>query len=479
MNVDEQAAKGGLVAPDYRRLIGELQERFVAANPRSDALNARARDVMVTGGNHELRLTPPFPPRVADARGAYVTDVDGHRLVDWWQGHFANILGHAPEAVTTVLAEAFAGGYGLQLGIPDEQTVELAELLAARVHAERVRLTTSGTLATMYAVMLARAFTGRSTVVKSGGGWHGAQPWALKGVGFHPGPEPWRLESEGLPACIDDEIMITLYNEPEDLEHLFARRGDGIACLIIEPVAGVGDFMFATPEYLRRARELTDRHGALLILDEVISGFRICAGDLGSVYGVRPDLITVGKIIGGGMPVAAVGGRADVMSLAGRDGGSRVNFQGGTYSAHPASLLAGRLMIDYLVEHEADLYPALAARGAALRSAVEQAFADEGVAARCSGAPPPGLPGSSVTALHFPLTGDDVPSAPHRAYDPSLYDVALKTEVLQIGLLLDGMFTLFSSLALSAAHSDDDVARLCEACRSLARMVRRERERDV
>ena len=121
--------------------------------------------------------------------------------------------------------------------------------------------------------------------------------------------------------------------------------------------------MAATPEYLAAARELTEQHGALLVFDEVISGFRFCAGDLGALYGVRPDLLTLGKILGGGMPVAAVAGRADVMALCGREGGVRVAFSGGTYSAHPASLLAAKTMVSYLVEHEAEIYPRLAALG--------------------------------------------------------------------------------------------------------------------
>jgi glutamate-1-semialdehyde 2,1-aminomutase len=453
-------------------LVEQLSSAYAERRPRSAAIDQRARAVMVDGGNHGVRLNRPFPPRIADARGAYVTDVDGHVLLDFWQGHFANLLGHAPAVVTEALSVAFAAGRGLQLGVPDELTVETAELLAAHVHAEKVRFTTSGTLTTMYAVMLARAFTGRQLVVKVAGGWHGAQPWTLKGVYFHPGPEPWTLESEGLPAHISDEVVLARFNEPEELAEQFRRRGDEIACLIVEPFAGAGSFMAATPEYLAVARELTKRHGALLVFDEVISAFRFCAGDLGALYGIRPDLLTLGKIIGGGMPVAAMAGRADVLALCGREGGDRVTFTGGTYSAHPASMLAARTMVAYLAEHEAEIYPRLAVSGDKLRRAIEQGFAAEGVAVHCSGAPSKAMPGSSLAAIHFPHDADAVIDRPHVGFDPAFCDIALKEGVLQLALLLEDVYTLFGSFALSTAHSEADIERLGAACRAAARRIR-------
>jgi len=456
----------------YAGLVEELSSAYAGRCPRSAALDQRARAVMVDGGNHGVRLNRPFPPRVADARGACVGDADGHALLDFWQGHFTNLLGHAPAVVTEALSEAFAAGRGLQLGIPDELTVETAELVSARVHAEKVRFTTSGTLATMYAVMLARVFTGRRLVVKVAGGWHGAQPWTLKGVYFHPGPEPWTLESEGLPAHISDEVVIARFNEPDELVEQFRRHGDEIACLIVEPFAGAGSFMAASPEYLAVARELTERHGALLVFDEVISAFRFCAGDLGALYGIRPDLLALGKIVGGGMPVAAVAGRADVLALSGKEGGDRVTFTGGTYSAHPASMLAARTMVSYLVEHEAEIYPRLAVLGDKLRLAVEQGFAAEGVAVHCSGAPSEAMAGSSLAALHFPHDADAVVDRPHEGFDPAFCDVALKEQVLQLALLLEDVYTLFGSFALSTAHTEADIERLGAACRAAARRIR-------
>jgi glutamate-1-semialdehyde 2,1-aminomutase len=460
------------VSRDYASLTAELRAAYEDRFPRSAALHERAVAVMVDGGSHGLRLNQPFPPRIASASGAYVTDVDGHTLVDLWQGHFANILGHAPAVITEALAAAFWSGHGLQLGMTAELQIETAELLCTSLQAERLRFTTSGTLATMYAVMLARAFTGRGLVVKVAGGFHGAHPWGLKGIGLHPGSQPWTLESEGLPAHITDEVVVSRFNDLEDLEQQSARHEDDIACLIVEPFLGGGNFMPARPAYLNLARVLTEHHGALLILDEVISAFRFRAGDVGALYGVRPDLVTVGKIIGGGMPVAAVAGRADVMALCGREGGSRVAFSGGTYSAHPASLLAAKTMVSHLVAHEAEIYPRLAELGERQRNAVEAGFASEGVLVRCSGGPNAVLPGSSLAAIHFPLEEHAVIDQPHVTRDPAFFDVALRDGALQLALLLEDVYTLVGSCALSTAHNEADIERVGEACRAAGRRIK-------
>jgi glutamate-1-semialdehyde 2,1-aminomutase len=313
--------------------LAELAEEYAQHSPRSAALHEQAQEWQVDGGSHTLRLMQPFPPRITSALGAWLKDEDNHDILDFWQGHFANILGHNPEAITTVMALAFETNSGLQTGFTDRLQVETAHILCRQTGTERVRFTTSGTLATMYAIMLARAFTGRGLVMKMGGGWHGAQPWGLKGVHFHAGGDGFRrVETAGLPSALTDEVVVTRFNDPDVLRDHFAQHGDRLACLIVEPFLGAGGFILATPEYLQTARELTQRYGVTLIFDEVISGFRFRAGDVGTLYGVRPDLAIFGKIIGGGMPVAAVAGRADIMGLAGRE----VKFSGGTYSAHPA-----------------------------------------------------------------------------------------------------------------------------------------------
>jgi glutamate-1-semialdehyde 2,1-aminomutase len=459
---------------DYSGLLAELAEAYTQGSPTSRALNERAQRTMVDGGNHALRLMEPFPPRIVAARGAWIADEDGHDILDFWQGHLANILGHNPEVLTSVLADAFAGGFGLQSGFTDRLQVETAEILCRQTGAERVRFTTSGTLATMYTIMLSRAHTGRTLVMKVGGGWHGAQPWALKGVGFHPGGGDGfqQVDSEGVPVAVTDKVVVTDFNDPARLSDHFRQLGDQLACFIVEPYLGAGGNVPATREYLQMARELTRKFGVLLIFDEVISGFRFRAGSLGGLYGIQPDLATYGKIIGGGMPVAAVAGRADIMELVGRAKGHRVKFSGGTYSAHPASLLAAKTMMAYLVDHEAEIYPRLTDLGAKARQGMQSAFADEGIFACCTGCNDEVVPGSSLFMLHFPYREDACLEVVQDWHDPAVCDVTLRRKVLDLALLSEQVVLIEGHGAVSTAHTEADITILSEACRRVARRIK-------
>lgn len=449
-------------------LVREYETRF----PLSGAQHARSRAAMVDGGQHTLRLYAPHPVYVKAASGAYVYDLEGHRILDFWQGHFANILGHNPPLITEALTEALAGGYGLQTGMVDEIASDLASLLCQQTGAQRVRFTTSGSLATMYAMMLARSYTGRSLVLKVGGGWHGAQPWGLVAVSY--GRQGYQgAESEGLPGDTLDEALVTRFNDSDALERVFAEHGDQIACFILEPVIGAGGAIPGKPEYISLARQLTEKHGALLILDEVISGFRFRAGDVGRMYGVRPDLMTLGKIIGGGMPVAAVAGRSEIMTLAGHEGGRRVRFDGGTYSAHPASMLAGKVMLNYLVEQEETVYRRLADLGAEARSRLEQAFAQEGILARCTGYPNEVVTGSSLAMVHFCVRPDIEIDSPDVAADPSCCIIDAREQILKLALLLEDVYAVHGLGALSTAHTAGDLDRLCNACTRIARRLKK------
>ncbi len=459
---------------DYSRLLSDLAEAYERHSPRSQALNDRAGQVMVDGGSHSLRLLQPFPPRIARAQGAWLTDEDGHRLVDFWQGHLANILGHNPEVVTGPLSEAFARGFGLQTGFTDRLQVETAELLCRQTGAEQVRFTTSGTLATMYSIFLARAYTGRELVLKMGGGWHGAQPWALKGIDYRPknGNGFTHVESEGVPPALTDEVLVTSFNDCDMMRDRFRAHGDRISCLVMEPFLGVGGFVPVSPEYLRLARELTEQYGALLIIDEVIAGFRFRAGNMAGLYGVQPDLTTFGKIMGGGMPVAAVAGRADVLKLAGRAGGSRVKFSGGTYSGHPASMLAGKVLMEYLVAHEAEIYPRLAALGELARRELGRALIEEGVYVQCTGDGNDVVPGSSMFMLHFPFEEGALLGRPEDWGNPAVCDLVLAHRVLDLALLLEDVFMLHCHGGVSLAHTEADIALAAEGARRAARRIK-------
>ncbi|HJX37194.1 MAG TPA: aminotransferase class III-fold pyridoxal phosphate-dependent enzyme, partial [Anaerolineae bacterium] len=227
---------------DHSRLVARLAEEYLAHAPTSAKIHEQAKKYLVDGGSHSLRLTEPFPPRITSARGAWVTDEDDNRILDLWQGHFANILGHNPQLVTSVLAEAFADGFGLQTGFTDRLQMEAAEILCRQTASERVRFTTSGTLATMYAVLLSFAYTGRKMAMKVGGGWHGSHPWGMRGVGFRPGQEEGfqHVDTAGLPATIADTIVVSDFNDSERLRQDFTKYGDRLACFTVEPFIGGG-----------------------------------------------------------------------------------------------------------------------------------------------------------------------------------------------------------------------------------------------
>lgn len=458
---------------DYAPLMRELSDEYARHAPTSAALNQRAKTVMVDGGSHNLRLIQPFPPRLASAGGAWLTDEDGNRILDFWQGHFANILGHNPSVITSTLAEALAKGWGMQTGFTDRTQVEVAEILCRRTGQERVRFTTSGALATMYATTLARAFTGRDLVLKVGGGWHGGQPWALKGVYWkESGAEPWQVESEGLPGSAPGEVLVTRFNDSQRLRDIFLRTGERLACFIVEPFIGSGGYILADPEYLRTARQLADQYGVVLIFDEVISGFRFRAGDLGGLYGVHPDLATFAKIMGGGMPVAAIAGRADIMKLCGREGGVKVRASGGTYSAHPASMLAAKTMMEFLAANEDIVYPRLAVLGASLRHTVEAAFAAEDIYVKCTGYPNEVVAGSAMAMPHFPWQPGHSLVSPDDVNDPHVCDAHLREHVFQLALLCEDVNVVHGLGAASTAHTESDIAFFGAACTHVARRLK-------
>jgi glutamate-1-semialdehyde 2,1-aminomutase len=459
---------------DYSRLMTEISEEYSRRSPRSAALHNDANKNLVDGGSHSLRLTQPFPPRIVAAQGGWVTDEDGHDILDFWQGHMANVLGHNPAVVTSELAHAFEGGFGLQLGMADRLQAEVAEILCRQTGADRVRLTTSGTLATMYAVLLARAFTGRELVLKVGGGWHGAQPWSLKGTVFRAqnGIGFGSVDSEGLPPAVTDDVIITAFNDPERLREVFGRYGDRIACFIVEPLMGAGGLIPSTHEYLHLARQLTRDYGVLLVFDEVVNGFRFRAGNLAALYEVEPDLAIYGKAIGGGMPVAALAGREEVMVLIGRAGGNRVSVSGGTYCAHPASMLAAKAYMSYLIEHEADVYGRLANLGQKMRDAIVSGFSEEGILVRCSGNSQDLPAGSSLAMVHFPFDEDTTIDTPRAVHDPKVCDVALRSQVIGPAMLLENVHMVQGHGSAATSHSDEDMEHLREACRRVARRVK-------
>ncbi|MFO7695960.1 MAG: aminotransferase class III-fold pyridoxal phosphate-dependent enzyme, partial [Anaerolineae bacterium] len=232
-------------------------------------------------------------------------------------------------------------------------------------------------------------------------------------------------------------------------------------------------FIPASLDYMQTARRLTAFHGAVLILDEVITGFRYCASGAQRLYGVQADLSTYGKVIGGGMPIAAVAGRAELMALTSEHATPRVWFNGGTYSAHPLSLTAGLAMLRHLVAHENTLYDELSRKGAELRRRIDGVFASRGVLARCTGEGNAVISGSSLGTVYFPRRADMEPHGPDDLNDPQLCDIELRETVLKLGLLLNGVNVVHGLGALSLAHGEQEFASTCEAFDRVAQQIKR------
>ena len=306
---------------------------------RSHDLFAAAQRHIPGGVNSPVRAfrsvggDPVFFER---ATGPYVYDADGQRYIDYVGSWGPMILGHAHPEVIAAVSERIQSG--LSFGAPTELETRMADKVCELVPSmDLVRMVSSGTEATMSAIRLARGFTGRDRLVKFEGGYHGhADSLLVKaGSGALTLGEP---SSPGVPAALAELTLTLAYNDLDQVRDLFARMGDEIACIIVEPVAGNMNCIPPVPGFLEGLREICDAHGALLIFDEVMTGFRVALGGAQAVYGVTPDLTTLGKIIGGGMPVGAFGGRRDVMAKISPLGPV---YQAGTLSGNPVAMTAG------------------------------------------------------------------------------------------------------------------------------------------
>jgi len=313
---------------------------------KSQELFKKAQNVIPGGVNSPVRAyssvggTPPFIER---AEGAYLYDVDGNRYIDYVGSYGPMIAGHAnPEVVDTVKQ---AAEKGLSFGAPTEIEVSMAhKIIELMPSIEMVRMVNSGTEATMSAIRLARGFTGRDDIVKFEGCYHGHGDSLLvkAGSGMLTFGEP---NSPGVPADLAKHTITLDYNNSQQVHDLFKKMGDKIACLIVEPVAGNMNCIPPVEGFLETLREVCDSAGTVLIFDEVMTGFRTALGGAQSVYNIKPDLTTLGKVMGGGMPVAAFGGRKDIMQHLSPLGPV---YQAGTLSGNPLGMAAGLKMLEII-----------------------------------------------------------------------------------------------------------------------------------
>ena len=425
---------------------------MTTAMSRNDTLFAQSQAVIPGGVNSPVRAfksvggTPVF---FAKANGAYVWDADGKRYTDYVGSWGPAILGHAHPGTVKAVQDAAANG--LSFGAPSEPELTIAYKIRELVPSiEKVRLVSSGTEATMSAIRLARGFTGRSKFIKFEGCYHGHADFLLvkAGSGALTFGNP---TSAGVPAAVAAETLVLDYNDVAGLERTFAEIGSEIACVIVEPFAGNMNLVKPTPAFMQALRRLTTQHGALLVFDEVMTGFRVALGGAQSVLGIKPDLTTLGKVIGGGMPVGAFGGRADVMDALAPVGPV---YQAGTLSGNPVSVAAGLATLNAV--SQPGFYAALGAKTLALCEGLNMAAKDANIkfCADCQG---------GMFGLYFaenpPETFAEVMASDREMFNRFFH------------AMLDKGFYLapsaFEAGFVSAAHTDDDIAATVAAAREV------------
>lgn len=423
---------------------------------KSEALFQDALNRMPGGVNSPVRAfrsVGGHPLFMARGDGSRLWDVDGQAYVDYVGSWGPLIFGHRPPEVLEALQEALR--IGTSFGAPTPGEVRLASTISAFFPSvEKVRLVNSGTEATMSAIRLARGFTGRNRIVKFDGCYHGHGDSLLVKAGS--GVATLGLpDSPGVPAALAELTTVLPFNHVDAVEKEFASRGQDIACVIVEPVAGNMGCVPPAPHFLDTLRRVTANSGALLIFDEVMTGFRLARGGAQELYGIQPDLTTLGKIIGGGLPVGAYGGRADVMNMIAPSGPV---YQAGTLSGNPLAVAAGQATLDRLTRENP--YAALERRCARLEAGLREALrasGRHGVLNRV---------GSMFTLFFTSTAVSDFDTA--KTADTSMFNRYFHA-MLGEGIYLPP--SQFEAAFVSAVHSDEDIERTIAAAeRSLAKI---------
>ncbi len=421
---------------------------------RSAEALERARRVMPGGVSSPVRAfgaVGGVPPFIVSGRGAYLTDLDGRTYIDYVGSWGPLILGHAHPGVVRAVTEALEAG--ASFGAPTLREVALAERIrAAMPHVEQVRFVNSGTEATMSALRLARAATGRDGVLKFEGCYHGHVDALLVAAGS--GATTFGTPSSpGVPADVVRHTLLAPFNDLEAASRVAEAHAEELAAIIVEPVAGNMGVVPPADGFLEGLRRLADRTGALLVFDEVMTGFRVAPGGAAGRYGVRPDLVTLGKVVGGGLPVGAYGGRADLMSRVSPVGPV---YQAGTLSGNPLAMAAGIATLEALAGSGA--YERLERASARLAEGLEEAAASAGAAARVQRV------GSMLTVFFTAEPVRDYASA--RRCDTERF-ARFHRAMLARGIYLPP--SQFEAWFVSLAHGKDEIERTIDAAREAFR----------
>ena len=417
---------------------------------RSEALFERAKKVLPGGVNspvrayHAVGLTPRFITR---ADGAYIWDEDGNKYIDYVCSWGPMILGHNHPIIREAVERAVKDG--LSFGASTRREVEIAELMVQMVpNIEMVRMVNSGTEAVMSALRLARGATGRDKLMKFEGCYHGHSDSMLVKAGSSAVAEEGRPSSAGVPADVAKDTLTARYNDLESVRELFARYPGQIACVIVEPVAANMGVVGPQPGFLEGLRAICDKEGALLLFDEVITGFRLARGGAQEFFGVRADLVTFGKIIGGGMPVGAYCGSRALMEQVAPCGPV---YQAGTLSGNPVAMAAGLAQLTYLNENP-EMYETIAKKADRLADGMREAASRAGAGVRINQV-------GSLVAPFF--TPDRVESFADATKSDLQKYAAYFEKMLARGVYLAP--AQFEAMFVSAAHSEEDLEHTIRA----------------
>ncbi|TMI60919.1 glutamate-1-semialdehyde-2,1-aminomutase [Candidatus Bathyarchaeota archaeon] len=417
---------------------------------KSEYLYKRARELIPGGVNSPVRYYSPYPLFVASGKGSRFRTVDGEEFLDYCMAYGALLDGHAYEEVLEAVQKALARGS--LYGQPTEMEVELASLISSLVPSmEMVRLVNSGTEATMHSLRLARAFTGRQKILKFEGGYHGAHDSVLVRAGS--GASNLGIpNSEGITKDVAKDTLVAKFNDEEMSGRIIEDHAHELAAVIIEPVMGNMGPILPRPGFLETLRKITEENGVVLIFDEVITGFRIALGGAQEYFRIRPDMTVLGKILGGGLPIAAFGGRREIMEKLAPLGGV---YQAGTYNGNPVSVAASLVMLQSLKRRALQLYPKLEKTGEHVRRGIRDYIESRKLAAQISGL-------SSMFQIFF---------TDHPVID---YDSAKTSDTIIFqkyfqSLLAARVFvppSQFETCFLATSHKDDEIQVTLEAIES-------------
>ncbi|MGH1569030.1 MAG: aspartate aminotransferase family protein [Nitrosopumilus sp.] len=427
-------------------MVLDHTKEYKSKTKTSAKLFGKSAKLHVNGVSHNIRFYEPYPFVVKKSAGKNLIDVDSNKYTDYWMGHWSLILGHAPKYVKDSLKKQIEKNW--MYGTVNEQTILLSELISKAVPvAEKIRYVTSGTEATMYAVRLARSVTGKKIIAKIDGGWHGYTSDLLKSVNW-----PFS-ESESSGVVNEEQIVSIPYNDLEGSLKVLKKYSKDLAGVIIEPVLGGGGCIPATPEYLKGIQEFVHKNNSLFILDEIVTGFRFRYGCMYPTMKLDPDIVTLGKIVGGGMAIGVMCGKNEIMEQAdttGKKKSERSYVGGGTFSANPASMTTGFATLS-LLKSKKSIYSKINSLGDYTRKEIGKAF-DGKVAITGKG---------SLFMTHF--LKDGITEVTNSA-QASQCDSQMLAKYHFKMIAHDGIFFLPGKLgAISDAHSKEDIKNMVAA----------------